>query len=144
MRMPPGRCGATFAGMPFPARGLSARIRGLDRVRVDELAALVLLIEIELQVWLSPYVQNRVPAAVGALVLSVAVAVRRRWPLAAVLVGVCAVAGQDVFGGRLTEHAIGAILAGILVVLRRRRLPSGSSGASRSGAGSDRAVRWMS
>ena len=101
--------------MLFPARRLSVPIRGLDRVRVDELIGLVLLIEIELQVWLSPYVHHRVPAALGGAVLSVVVAVRRRWPFAAVLVGVGAVAGQDVFGGRLTEHALGAIPAGVMV-----------------------------
>jgi signal transduction histidine kinase len=101
--------------MLFPARELSAWIRGLDRVRVDELVGLVLLIEIELQVWLSPYVHHRLPAALGGVGLSVAVAVRRRWPFAAVLVGVGAVAGQDVFGGHVTEHALGAIPAGIMV-----------------------------
>jgi signal transduction histidine kinase len=101
--------------MLFPARKLSAWIRGLDRVRVDELIGLVLLIEIELQVWLSPYVHHRVPAALGGVGLSLAVAVRRRWPFAAVLVGVGAVAGQDVFGGHVTEHALGAIPAGIMV-----------------------------
>jgi signal transduction histidine kinase len=87
----------------------------LDRVHVDELVGLLLLIEMELQVWLSPYVHHRVPAALGGLVLSLAVAVRRRWPLAAVLIGVGAVAGQDAFGGALTVHAFGAIPAGIMV-----------------------------
>jgi signal transduction histidine kinase len=115
MTMPWRSGGATFAGMQFRARRLSARIRGYDRVRVDELIGLVLLIEIELQVWLSPYVHHRVPAAIGGLGLSVAVAVRRRWPFGAVLLGVGAVAAQDVFGGHVTEHAIGAIPSGILV-----------------------------
>jgi len=101
--------------MFFRARRLSERIRGFDRVRLDELIGLVLLIEIELQVWLSPYVHHRVPAALGGAALSVVVAVRRRWPMGAVLVGVGAVAGQDVFGGRLTEHALGAIPAGVMV-----------------------------
>jgi signal transduction histidine kinase len=114
MRMPRAPRGATFAGMLLPARKLSARICGFDRARVDELIGLVLLIEIELQVWLSPYVHHRVPAALGGVGLSVAVAVRRRWPFAAVLVGVGAVAGQDVFGGHVTEHALGAIPAGIM------------------------------
>ncbi|HEV2975773.1 MAG TPA: sensor histidine kinase [Solirubrobacteraceae bacterium] len=82
---------------------------------MDELVGLVLLIEIELQVWLSPYVHHRVPAALGGVGLSVAVAMRRRWPFAAVLVGAGAVAGQDVFGGRLTHHALGAIPAGVLI-----------------------------
>jgi signal transduction histidine kinase len=115
MRMPRAPCGATFAGMPLPARKLSAEIRGFDRARVDKLIGLLLLIEIELQVWLSPYVHHRVPAALGGVGLSVAVAVRRRRPLAAVLIGVGAVAGQDVFGGHVTEHALGAIPAGIMV-----------------------------
>jgi len=114
MRMPRRSRGATFACMLFRARRMSDRIRGFDRVRADELIGLVLLIEIELQVWLSPYVHHRVPAALGGVALSAVVAVRRRWPLAAVLVGVGAVAVQDVFGGRLTEHAIGAIPAGVL------------------------------
>ena len=113
VRMPRPLRGATFAGMLLLARRRSARIRGFDRVRVDELIGLVLLIEIELQVWLSPYVHHRVPAALGGVGL--AVAVRRRWPLGAVLVGVGAVAGQDVFGGHVTEHALGAIPAGIMV-----------------------------
>lgn len=82
---------------------------------MDELVGLVLLVEMELQVWLGAHVQHRVPAALGGLALSVAVAVRRRWPFAAVIVGVGAVAGQDVFGGRLTEYAVGAIAAGIMV-----------------------------
>jgi signal transduction histidine kinase len=115
MRMPRAPCGATFAGMPLPARKLSAEIRGFDRARVDELIGLLLLIEIELQVWLSPYVHHRVPAALGGVGLSIAVAVRRRRPFASVLIGVGAVAGQDVFGGHVTEHALGAIPAGIMV-----------------------------
>ena len=116
MRMP--RCSRTALRLRAccsPRAGCPPRYVGFDRVRVDELIALVLLIEIELQVWLSPYVHHRLPAAVGGVGLSVAVAVRRRWPFAAVLVGVGAVAGQDVFGGRLTEHALGAIPAGIMV-----------------------------
>lgn len=101
--------------MPSPARMRSARIRGLDRVRVDEVIGLLLLVEIQLQVWLSPYVHHRVPAALGGVGLSGAVAVRRRRPFAAVLVGAGAVAGQDVFGGHLTHHALGAIPAGVLI-----------------------------
>ncbi|HTB71409.1 MAG TPA: sensor histidine kinase [Solirubrobacteraceae bacterium] len=90
-------------------------MRGSDRVQVDKLIGLALLIEIELQVWLSPYVHHRPPAALGGVGLSVAVAVRRRWPFAAVLVGVGAVAGQDVFGGHMTHHAFGAIPAALLI-----------------------------
>ena len=85
-------------------------------MRVDELLALALLAEIQLQVWLSPYVHHRVPAAGGGLALSAAVAVRRRWPFAAVLVAVVAVVGQAALGGRVTEHVVGALLVLILVL----------------------------
>jgi hypothetical protein len=111
MRMPRAPCGATFADMPLPARKLSAEIRGFHRAPVDELIGLLLLIEIELQVWLSPSVHHRVPAALGGLGLSIAVAVRRRRPFASVVIGVGAVAGQDVFGGHVTEHTLGPAVA---------------------------------
>ena len=65
MRMPGARRGDTFAAMRLRARRLWTRFRRFDQVRVDELLALALLLEIELQVWLSPYIHHRVPAAVG-------------------------------------------------------------------------------
>jgi signal transduction histidine kinase len=101
--------------MLLRARRLLARLRRSGRARVDELLGLLLLIEIELQVWLSPSVEHRLPAALGGVVLSAAVAVRRRWPLGALLAGVGALAAQDAFGGALGQHAPGAILAGIML-----------------------------
>ena len=85
-------------------------------MRVDELVGLALALEIELQVWLSPDVQHRVAAASAGGVLGAAVAVRRRWPLG----GCCpsslvALTVQDALGGRVTEHALGAIPALILL-----------------------------
>ncbi|MDQ2896156.1 MAG: sensor histidine kinase [Actinomycetota bacterium] len=102
--------------MLLRARRLLARFRRFDQVQVDELLALALLVEIELQVWLSPYVHDRVPSAVGGLALSAAVAVRRRWPFGAVLVAVVAVMAQEALGGRVTQHTVGALLALILVM----------------------------
>jgi signal transduction histidine kinase len=113
--------------MRLRARRLLARFRRFDPVRVDELLALALLVEISLQVWLSPYVHDRVPAAAGGLALSAAVAVRRRRPFGAVLAAVVAVVAQEALGGRVTQHTVGALLALILVfyaagaLLERRR-----------------------
>ena len=145
MRMPRRSRGATFAGMLFRARRLSDRIRGFDRVRADELIGLVLLIEIELQVWLSPYVHHRVPAALGGVALSVggggapSLAARSAssWALARSR-------RQDVFGGRLTEHALGAIPAGSWSSTApapsfQRRRARWALGARRDGAAGRRA-----
>src|SRR5947209_692391 len=61
-------------------------IRSLDRVRVDQLVALVLLVEIELQIWAGHSIHNRPYAGLVGVALAAAVAVRRRWPLGALLV----------------------------------------------------------
>jgi signal transduction histidine kinase len=101
--------------VPFLAPRLFARFRGLGPTSIDALAGLLLLVDVELQVWLNPHLDHRLPAALGGAVLTTAAAVRRRWPLSAVLVGVGAVTAQDVFGGQLTQHALGAIPAGIML-----------------------------
>ena len=75
----------------------------------------MLLIEIELQVWLSPYVSDRLWSGLGGAALSIGAAVRRRWPLGAVLLAFSAVTVQDALGGRLTHHAVGALLAIFLI-----------------------------
>jgi signal transduction histidine kinase len=92
-------------------RQLSARFRAAEPAQIDRLAGVLLLVAIELQVWTNPSVQHRLPAALGGLVLAAAVALRRRWPLALVGVAFVAVAVQDGFGGRVTEHAVGALAA---------------------------------
>ena len=115
MTMPSARHGGRFAAMRSRARILLARFRRFDPVRVDELLALALLVEIEVQVWLSPYIHHRVPSAIGGLALSAAVAIRRRWPLGAVLVALVGVVGQEALGGQVTQHTAGALLALFLV-----------------------------
>ena len=67
-------------------RGLSARVRALDRIRLDRLAAAALLVEIELQIWLGDSIHDPGYAGLAVVALAWAVAVRRRWPLAAVFV----------------------------------------------------------
>ena len=67
-------------------RGLSARVRALDRIRLDRLVAAALLVEIELQIWLGDSIHDRPYAGLAVVALAWGVAVRRRWPLAAVFV----------------------------------------------------------
>jgi MYXO-CTERM domain-containing protein len=103
------------ANMPQRARRLFASLRGLDPVRVDALAALLLLIEIQVEVWSSSSVQQPVAAALAAVVLAGALAVRRRWPVGAVVAGVCAGIGQDAFGGALAQTPLGVIPAAVAI-----------------------------
>jgi signal transduction histidine kinase len=67
-------------------RALSARVRALDRIRLDRLVAAALLVEIELQIWLGESIHDRPYAGLAVLALAWGVAVRRRRPLAAVFV----------------------------------------------------------
>jgi signal transduction histidine kinase len=113
--MSSARRGGTFAAMLLRARGRFSGVRRFDRVRVDELVCLALLVEIQVQVWSSPYIRDRVPSAIGGLALSAAVAIRRRCPFGAVLISLVAVVAQEVLGGRVTQHTGGALLALFLV-----------------------------
>ena len=101
--------------MTWPARSVIARLRRLDRETVDGLVALALLVAIELQVWLDPSAHHPIAAAVSGVASAGAVAVRRRWPLGAILVAVGAALGSDALGGPNTVAAVGTIPAGILV-----------------------------
>jgi signal transduction histidine kinase len=97
--------------MPSRVHRLLARLPRLDPARVDELIAILLLIEIELQVWLSPYIHHRLSSALGGGVLVAAVAVRRRWPLGVVFATAGAVVVQGALGGQVTQHTMGALVA---------------------------------
>ena len=101
--------------MLLPARRLLASLRGIDWVRVDQLVGLALLVAIELQVWLSPQIQRRVEVALAGVVLAVAVGVRRRWPLGAVLVASAALEVQGALGGNVIGQAQGADAAVVLL-----------------------------
>jgi signal transduction histidine kinase len=76
-----------------------AALRRIDRSRVDELIALVLLVVTELQVWLGPSANGRLLPTLAGLLLSVVVATRRRWPLAGMLVILAALAAKTLLGG---------------------------------------------
>ena len=107
-------------------------MRGVDRVRADELVGLVLLVGIELQVWVGSSVRDRVPLALVGVVLSVAVAVRRRWPLAGMLVTVAALTALTALGGHMQNAAVGLVAmilifygSGAFLSERRSRLALG-------------------
>jgi len=130
----------SVAGVSSHLRRQYARLRLLDPRRVDALIGLALLVEMELQVWLNPLVTHRIPAAWGGAVLSAAVAARRRWPLGVTIVSMLALVGQDLLGGRLTQHALGAIPAGIMVFYADRRLSARA--ALTAGVGDRRRGMW--
>jgi signal transduction histidine kinase len=115
MRMPSANRGGTFAPMVLRARGVHSGLRRLDQLSIDALVGAALLLEIQLEVWLSPHIQHRVPSAVAGLALSVAVAIRRRWPFEAVLTVLVAVVAAEAGGGRVTQHTVGPVVAMALV-----------------------------
>jgi hypothetical protein len=116
MRTPWGRGGARLPGM-LQARRWFAGWRVIDRVRVDELVGLLLFVEIELQVWLDASIPGRLPGALAGLVVSIAVARRRRWPLAAVLAILALMAVQMALGGpRLGQEDPAAAIPALLLV----------------------------
>jgi signal transduction histidine kinase len=85
-------------------------------MRVDELVALALLIAIVIQVWTGAQVGQQWAAAAAGAILCGAAAVRRRWPLGAVIAGFSAVLVQEAAGGRLTQHSAGALAAALMVL----------------------------
>lgn len=89
-------------------------VRDIDRVRIDQLVAIGLCLATELQVWLAGSVHDRPQAAVAGLVLCGAVAMRRRWPLGALVAGCCAVSVEAAFGGALVESVVVSQVAGVL------------------------------
>jgi signal transduction histidine kinase len=84
----------------FRAQSWVGGLRGIDRVRADQLIGLLVLIAIELEAWLGSPSDGRVPLAVAGVLLSAAVAVRRRWPLGGILVVLAAWTVGVVLGSR--------------------------------------------
>ena len=83
------------------AQRLLAGLRGVDRRRLDALVGLLLAIEIELQVWLNG---SGVRSALGGIVLSLAVAFRRRWSVQGVLAVLTIMAVQAALGVARANH----------------------------------------
>ncbi|HEY6396178.1 MAG TPA: histidine kinase [Solirubrobacteraceae bacterium] len=81
------------------ARTSFAALRRIDRVRVDDLIALVLLAVSEVHVWFGPPVNAGLLPTLAGLLISLVVATRRRWPLAGMIVILAALAAKTVLGG---------------------------------------------
>ena len=94
---------------------LRQRLRGTDRGRVDRSVALVMVTGTELQMWFGAQVHDRVAASIAGAVVCGCVGVRRRWPSAALLVGVGATAVEAALGGAFVQGATAAIPAAILL-----------------------------
>jgi len=97
-------------------RGLSDRVRGLDLVRLDQLVAVALWAEIELQVWLGHSIPDRLYASLAAASLAWGVAFRRRWPLSAVSVALVLMTVRIAFGegGNLSSAA--GVMVGVILL----------------------------
>lgn len=115
MRTPWGRGGARLPGM-LQARRWFAGWRVIDRVRVDELVGLLLFVEIELQVWLDASIPGRLPGALAGLVVSIAVARRRRWPLEGTVAVLVCMGVLTASGARLEHQDQVAVIPGLLLV----------------------------
>jgi len=68
-------------------RRVRERLTGLDPARVDEIVAVAVIIELELESWLSHGypAQHRLVIAVASVLFAAPIAVRRRWPLGALM-----------------------------------------------------------
>ncbi|HXW81242.1 MAG TPA: histidine kinase, partial [Acidimicrobiales bacterium] len=93
--------------------------RRLNKVRVDTIVALALMAWIEFQIWSSaqPFRDHLAPA-VGGVVFSSLVAIRRRWPLTAALVIVFVLTVRTAIGAHSDglSNAGGILPALVLVV----------------------------
>jgi signal transduction histidine kinase len=59
-------------------------------------------------------VPARLPAAIAGAIVAAAVTVRRRWPLEALVLAICASVAQDAFGGASKVSAVATVPAAIL------------------------------
>ncbi len=97
-------------------RGLEDRLRALDLERVDQLVAVALLAENELQVWLGHQIPNRPVAAVAVAALAGAVAVRRRWPLGSVAVVLAFMTARILFGTLFNLQAAAGVIISVVLL----------------------------
>jgi signal transduction histidine kinase len=98
-------------------RRVRERLTGLDPARVDEIVAVAVIIELELESWLSHGypAQHRLVIAVASVLFAAPIAVRRRWPLGALMAcaGVCVI--QALLGANIVNDLNGALLPPVLL-----------------------------
>lgn len=88
------------------------RIAGIDRTRLDAIAASAIAVALELE--LRDQTTNRLATVAAATLFAAPVAVRRRWPLGAVVAASLVAVIQAPLGGHLTA-ANGIILPALLL-----------------------------
>jgi len=97
---------------------LRARIAGIDRARLDALLAIVIIAELEGEIWFGSATaqSHRALTAVAAVLFVAPVAVRRRWPAGSLICCSMVAAIQALLGGRLdATSGLGMML--VLVLL---------------------------
>jgi signal transduction histidine kinase len=99
--------------------GLTGRLRALDPVRLDLAVAAVMIVDLELELWLtgqpSSITEHRGLQTVAAACFALPIAFRRRWS-AGSLVGLGAVAlTQSALGGNLLDAVVGTAVPPLLV-----------------------------
>jgi signal transduction histidine kinase len=92
-----------------------SRLGRWEPASLDRLAAAVLLFAIEAQIWLTPAQAGRTASAVGGVGVATAVAVRRRWPLGAVVLGLGSILVTDAVGGSVAQSAVATVPAGAMI-----------------------------
>ncbi len=97
-------------------RGLTARVRSVDRVRVDQFIAVAVLLEIELQIWLGGSIHDRAFAGLAGVALALAVAVRRRWALGAAFVVPAFMSLRMLIGLGDTFHNAAGVIVSVLLL----------------------------
>jgi signal transduction histidine kinase len=100
----------------FRARGLLPGVRAIDLVRIDRLVAALLLVEIELQVWVNASIRARVFSALAGVLLAMAVAVRRQWPLATTFVVLALMSERMLFGAPGDLNNVGGVLVAVILL----------------------------
>ena len=103
--------------MKISGRKLVGRARSLDPVRVDYGAALLIMVALEVAAWTGSGVEHRWVAAAAAIVTAGMLAVRRRWILQALAIGVACAALVALIYGSVSRGGQGLVggIAGILV-----------------------------
>ncbi len=81
-------------------------LTGIDRQVLDAIVAAAALVAIELTCWLTPgtFTHDRVITAIAAIPFVAPIAVRRRWPAAALVVSAAAVTVSMPLGGQLLSN----------------------------------------
>ena len=110
---PYGSRGGSFRGVMSQVRNTIGWVRGLDPVRADVLLAVVFLVSFEVQASLvAGHPRVRFVQAVTGLVIAVAIVIRRRWMIQALLLACVAFVGKRLLiGDQAAGHGgVGGLL----------------------------------